>query len=263
MSSPSRFRPSPSIMPRMTFLSIESSSSAARAGAGTSSAATPSARPKTTLAPKTFVRRIVLIRNRDMEPSNFRDSCGGSGRFCGAVRSQGVIQQPNNPGNDGHIGEVKNIPIEVPIGRGNVKKDEIGDPTIGQPIDCVAHRPTHNQTEREGRESVFGVRQPDPKQQHGNRLERKQNPLAERPLGLEKPIADTGVARENNIDEWAQPDRAIGGKIEDKQKIEFTGLINRTDDRSYGKSKACLWTGEISFHSNSNIFVMPGLFPPS
>src|SRR5262249_24642124 len=171
MSSPSRFRPSPSIMPRMTFLSIESSSSAARAGAGTSSAATPSARPKTTLAPKTFVRRIVLIRNRDMEPSNFRDSCGGSGRFCGAVRSQGVIQQPNTPGNDGQNGKVKNIQMEVQIGRENVKKDETGDPTISKSIEGIAARPTHNQTERERREPVFGVRQPDPKQQDSNRLE--------------------------------------------------------------------------------------------
>src|SRR5262245_40347133 len=203
MSSPSRFRPSPSIMPRMTFLSIESSSSAARAGAGTSSAATPSARPKTTLAPKTFVRRIVLIRNRDMEPSNFRDSCGGSGRFCGAVRSQGVIQQPNNPGNDGHIGEVKNIPIEVPIRRGHVKKDEIGDTTISQSIDGIADSPTNNQNDGGRREPVCGVRQPDQKQQDGNRLECEQNPLTERPLALEKPVADPGVARENNIDERA------------------------------------------------------------
>src|SRR5262249_45748182 len=190
MSSPSRFRPSPSIMPRMTFLSIESSSSAARAGAGTSSAATPSARPKTTLAPKTFVRRIVLIRNRDMEPSNFRDSCGGSGRFCGAVRSQGVIQQPNYPGNDSHIGEVKNIPIEVPIRRGNVKKAKTAHQTLTKSSEGFAARPPHNQTERERREPVFGVRQPDPKQQDGNRLECEQNPLTERPLALEKPVAD-------------------------------------------------------------------------
>jgi hypothetical protein len=52
------------MMPRMTFLSIESSSSAARAGAEKSSAAAPNAKPKTALAPKTLVRRIVLIPNR-------------------------------------------------------------------------------------------------------------------------------------------------------------------------------------------------------
>src|SRR5262245_10966256 len=191
------------MMPRMTFLSIESSSSAARAEAGTSSAAIPTARPKTALAPKMFVRRIVLIRNRTWNLRIVAHSCGGSGRFCGAVRSQGGIQQANNPGNDGHVGQVKNIPNEVPIRPGNVKKHEIGDPTISQSIYGIADRPTHNQTESEGRESVFGVRQPDPKQQDGNCLECKQNPLTERPLALKKSVADPGVARENNIDEWA------------------------------------------------------------
>src|SRR4051812_5446389 len=34
---------------------------------------------------------------------------GGSGRFCGMNPEHGIIQQPQNPGNDSYIGEVKNI----------------------------------------------------------------------------------------------------------------------------------------------------------
>jgi hypothetical protein len=47
------------------------------------------------------------------------------------ARDQGFIQQPNNPGNDGYVGQVENVPVEPPIRCRNVKKDEIGDPTVG------------------------------------------------------------------------------------------------------------------------------------
>src|SRR5262245_56002395 len=119
------------MMPRMILVSNETSSSAfcATAAEGSSRAATPSAKPKAALARTTFFRRIGFIGNRTLEPLDCRDSCGGSGRFCGVFRGQRLIQQTNNPGNDGYVGEVKNVPIELPIRRRNVEKDEIGDPT--------------------------------------------------------------------------------------------------------------------------------------
>src|SRR6476646_2443073 len=172
-ASPSRLRPRPSMMPRKNFWSTGTSSSAARAAAGTSTAAAPSASPRATPALKTVVLRLclVFIRTRTLEPLNCRDCCGRSGRFCGAIRCQRLIQQANNPGNDGYIGQVKNIPIELPIRRRNVEKDEIGDPSIGQTVYGVAKGSADDQAQREGGEPVFGARKPDPEQQHGDRLE--------------------------------------------------------------------------------------------
>src|SRR5262249_15883652 len=139
----------------------------------------------------------------------------------------------------------KNIPVELQFRRGNVEKDEIGDPTISQSIDGIADRPSDNQTEGERGQSVLRVREPYPEQQHSDCLEGQQYPLTKRPLGLEKPVTDACIAGENDVDEWAKADWAIGGEIKHEQEVSFTGLIDRTDNRRYGKSKPRQGTGEI------------------
>src|SRR6516165_5253091 len=210
------------MMPRMNFWSIgRSSSSAARAVAGCTSMTAPSVSPKAALALSTFVRRIVFIRNPispRVEPLNCRDSCVGSGRFCGAFPCQRLIQQANNPSNDGHIGQVENVPVELPICRRNVKKDEIGNPTIGQTVDGVADGPANDQSQGKRGESVLRLRKPKQQEQSGTGLNTQQNPLTGRSLGLEQAVADARVACEDNIDEWADPDRPIRGEIEHEQQ---------------------------------------------
>src|ERR1017187_9814898 len=111
-------------MPRMILVSIgtPSSLSPARAGVpGTSraapSGAAPSRQPK---AARETVRRLNVatkpIRNvsviRSLTPLahprgtrvSIPDHWPGSGRFLGALPSQGLIQQAHYPGNDGDIG---------------------------------------------------------------------------------------------------------------------------------------------------------------
>src|SRR6185503_12267568 len=144
-ASPSRLRPSPSMRLRVSFWSHVSSSSAALTGAEPKTAVAPKTSAPAAQLLKTLLRRTMLIRNRTFKPLNFPDSCGGSGRFCGAVHYKRVIQQADNPGNDGHVGHVKYIPIEPPIGRGNVEKHEISDPTIGQAVDGIADRAADDQ----------------------------------------------------------------------------------------------------------------------
>src|SRR5215475_2858080 len=229
-------------MPRINVWSIETSSSAARAAPGCSIAAVPSASPKAAQAPNTYLRRIAFIRNRAWT-LEFCDSRGGSGRFCGVSRGQGVIQQANNPGNDRHIGQVKNVPIKSPIRRGNVKKNKIGNPTIGQTVDGVPKCPAYDQSQGECGESILGVCKPDQEQGHRNKLEAQQHPLSNRPLGLEQAVADARIAREDNVDERANSDRLIGRKVEDKQQVNFAGLVENAGDCRNGKSKPRLRTG--------------------
>src|SRR5262249_11251515 len=213
--------------------------------AGQNSAAAPSTRPKAALAPKALVIRIVFIRIRTMEPSNCRDSCGGSGRFCGAVHYKRVIQQADNPGNDGYIREVKNVPVKAPVGRRNVEKDEIGNPPVGQPVDGVTESPSYDQAKGERGEPVLHPRKPKHEQQDGNRFEAQQYPLAERSLRLEKPVADARIAGEHDVDKGAQPNRSVGGEIKNEKQVDLGSLVERADDCSDGQSETRQWSGKI------------------
>ena len=48
----------------------------------------------------------------------------GSGRFWGAFPLEGFIQEDAHTGNDGYIGQVKNVPIEAPGGGFQVQQHE-------------------------------------------------------------------------------------------------------------------------------------------
>src|SRR5665811_2101578 len=104
-------------MPRMILVSSGTLSSSARAGVPGASRAAPSRQPK---AARETVRRLNVatkpIRNvsviRSLTPLahprgtrvSIPDHWPGSGRFLGALPSQGLIQQAHYPGNDGDIG---------------------------------------------------------------------------------------------------------------------------------------------------------------
>src|SRR4029453_12050957 len=68
-----------------------------------------------------------------------------SGRFCGASPDQGLEQQPDHPGNDRHVGKVKNVPIEAEIRCRDVKQHEIGHRSIDETVDRIADRPADDE----------------------------------------------------------------------------------------------------------------------
>src|SRR5215831_8831109 len=169
MPGPSWRRPSCSMKPWMMRVSIPtfSSPSPARAGEPAAKNAAPSRQPTarrdTSRAPDpaaSLAGRRSLIRSRTLViPRGYRvldrEYCVRSGRFLGAFPNQGFIQQTNDAGNDGGVGEVKDVPAELPSCGGNVKKHEIGDPAISQPVDGIADRPADDQAERQRGQAVL------------------------------------------------------------------------------------------------------------
>src|SRR6185437_983567 len=153
--------------------------------------------------------------------------------------------QANNPGNDSYIRQVKNVPVEVPIRRGNVKKHKICDPAVGDAIHRIADSAADDESKRNGSKPVFCPCEPYRQQQHCRGLECEQYPQPDRPLGLKQAVADSPVAGENDVEERAYAHRSIGRKIEHKQQIQFTGLVEEASDRRDGKSKTCLRANEL------------------
>ena len=180
-----------------------------------------------------------------MKPSNCRDSAADQGAFAARSITREFIQQADNPGNDGDIGEVKNVPVKAPIRRGNVEKDEIGNPAIGQAVDGIANCTADNQAEGERDQPVLRAGKPEHEQQDRNCLEAQQNPLAEWPLVLEKPVADARIAREHDIDKRAESYRSVGGEIENKQQVNLGSLVERADDCGDGQSETRQRAGKI------------------
>ena len=129
--------------------------------------------------------RTDLYHSNPDEMTRFAlEYCRGSGRFCGAVPGQGLIQQATTPATMATSARLKTYQLNRQLAVGNVKKHEIGDPAIGQPVDGIADRPADDEAERQRGQPVCGPRQPDPEQQHRHRLEAEQHPLAERALAV-------------------------------------------------------------------------------
>src|SRR3954469_19859434 len=105
-------------------MSMPPSSSSARAGAAPNRISAPSA-PQIEARNRLFrlirfsgMTTLTKPRNNRKKSAVRRVYPARSGRFCGTAREQGLIQQADNPGNDGYISEVKNIPVKPPIGGG-------------------------------------------------------------------------------------------------------------------------------------------------
>ena len=73
----------------------------------------------------------------------------GSGRFCGGYPQEGVIQQGRYPGNNGHIGEVKHVPIVGISTDIEVEQGEIDHRAMQEAVDAVADRTADDQAEPE------------------------------------------------------------------------------------------------------------------
>src|SRR6266508_522912 len=163
-----------------------------------------------------------------------------SGRFCGAPRQQGLVQQPDHPGHDGHVRQVENVPFEAETGGGEVKQYEIGHCPIGKPVDGVADRPADDQAQRHRGQARGRPRQPNPQQHDGNRLQRQQRPLPERPVLLEQAVADALVPGQHQIEERGQRHDAARPEIDDEQQPELERLIGDGADERHGEAE----TGE-------------------
>src|SRR5215467_9614978 len=95
----------------------------------------------------------------------------GSGRFCGAVPDQGLVKEPDHPGDDGHVGEVEDVPVVPAPPDLQVEQGEIHHPRPMQPIGGVADRPADDEAERERGEPRGGPGEPNPQQRDRDRLE--------------------------------------------------------------------------------------------
>ena len=62
---------------------------------------------------------------------------------------------------------------------------------------------------------------------------------------MEQTVADACISGEDDIDEWTQPYRPVGGKIEHKQQVNLAGLVKQADDSRNGKPESRLRTSEI------------------
>src|SRR5579871_3024908 len=83
-------------------------------------------------------------------PDPGRRLWGGSGRFCGAVPAYRFIQESGYPGNNGAVGQVEDVPVEVDRLRRDVEQNEIGHPRVQERVDRIADRPPDNEAERHG-----------------------------------------------------------------------------------------------------------------
>src|SRR4051812_39496032 len=72
---------------------------------------------------------------------------GGSGRFCGANRYKGFIQESHDPLNDGCIRQVEHVPDEIERFRGDMKKDEVDHRPIDEAVDGIPDRAANDQAE--------------------------------------------------------------------------------------------------------------------
>src|SRR5579875_3049417 len=149
-------------MLRMILVSIgTSSSSPARTGATPSATrnTTPTAVGAVSRATRPVKRMTAFLRSdRTRHPYNARSrgqprlksfiyigissstNCGSrSRRFCGVFApADRMIQEAQHAGNDGDVGEVKDVPAETPTRGRNMEIHEIGHPSICQPVDGIA-----------------------------------------------------------------------------------------------------------------------------
>src|SRR6476620_9071577 len=159
MPSPSLRSPRPFMMPRKILVSSSTSSSSSAARANVP------AQPISTAMPTVAVSAILRNLRFDLKlvmptpnPLNSRQFAAfdpvnlGSGRFWGVVTPYGFIQEAGDPGNDGYIGEVKDVPIKAPSSGFDVQQHKIGHRTVDQAVDAIAERPADDQPQRNGRQ---------------------------------------------------------------------------------------------------------------
>src|SRR3954452_10934829 len=151
----------------------------------------------------------------------------GSGRFYGAISEQGFIQQPDHPDNNGDIGEVKNIPAEVPGRGGDMEMGEVENRPISQAVDGVANCPANDQAQRHRRPAGRHPRHPHPEQDHGDGLETEQGPLAELAFLLKQAVADALVPEHVDIEERRECKGTLRADVVDLEQPQLDGLVEQ------------------------------------
>src|SRR5262249_17965694 len=246
IASPSRLSPRSFMNWRKILLSSGTSSSSSASSARALPALHASARASATAAAAATRRSLFGCRFRIAIPFKLRQNVPSprallwprSGRFCGTRADQGLEQQPDHAGDDGHVGKVKNVPIEAETRRRDVKQHEIGDCSVGKAVDGVADRPADNEAEAQRGEARGRPRQPNPQQNHRDRLERQERPLPQRPLLAEQAPADAGVPGQHQVEERGEPHDAARREIDRVQEPELGRLIDRRrrDDDDEGEA---------------------------
>src|ERR1700687_2608542 len=196
--------PTPAMMPSMIFCSKVLSSSSSASWARAAPAVITRPRPKATtprrrarvstpdefctIQPLGSVSRIVLFPFKIFRGAHAGLGRGstqatfslegayqpGSGRFCGGYPQEGIIQQGRYPGNNRHIGKVKDVPVEGFSPDLDVEQGEIDHRAIGEAVDGIADGPADDQAERDGRDRGARAGHPDRQYNHGHGLDQHQ-----------------------------------------------------------------------------------------
>src|SRR6516164_6708356 len=230
--SPSRLSPRSFMNWRKSLVSSGTSSlSSARALPALHASATANATAAAAAARRSLfgfrLRIAIPFKRRRNAPSPRAPLWPGSGRFCGTRADEGLEQQPDHPGDDGHVGKVKNVPIEAEARGIDVKQHEIDDRPVGEAVDGVPDRPPDDEAEAQRGESRGRPRQPNPQQNHGDCLERQQRRLPQRPLLAEQAVADAGVPGQHEVEEGGEPHDAPRRQIDREQEPELGRLVDR------------------------------------
>src|SRR5713101_3810922 len=151
------------------------------------------------------LRIAIPFKRRRNAPSPRGPLWPGSGRFCGTRADEGLEQQPDHPRDDGHVGKVKNVPIEAEACGIDVKQHEIDDRPVGKAVDGVPNRPADDEAEAERGESRGRPRQPNPQQNHGDRFQRQERSLPQGSLLAEQAVTDAGVPGQHEVEEGGDP----------------------------------------------------------
>src|ERR1700730_1922416 len=208
-----------------------SSSSSARALPALHASATASATAAAATARRSLfgfrLRIAIPFKRRRNAPSPRGPLWPGSGRFCGTRADEALEQQPDHPGDDGHVGKVKNVPIEAEACGIDVKQHEIDHRPVGEAVDGVPDRPADDEAEAERGESRGRPRQPNPQQNHGDRFQRQECRLPQRPLLAEQAVTDAGVPGEHKVEEGGEPHDAPRREIDHEQEPELGRLVDR------------------------------------
>src|SRR5713101_8994320 len=134
---------------------------------------------------------------------------------------EGIIQEGRYPGNNGHVGQVKYVPIVGISPDLEVKQGEIDHRAIGEAVDAVADGTANDQAERQRRDQGPRPRHPDRQHNHCHGLDDHQADLGDLAVVLEPAEADPDVPGQHQIEERCDPHGAAVTDAEHEQQPEF------------------------------------------
>ena len=114
------------------------------------------------------------------------------------TRKQRIIDEADDPGNNGDIGDIEHVPVEPEC----VQREEVRHAPEAEAVDGIAGGPTHDQAQA-GCDQLAGdaMGEPDGHGTNGQGRETREEPLPLARILQEKAVADAGILHELQIQE--------------------------------------------------------------